>query len=165
MIRALQFDKAESGGDDRAVECCHRWKGDVYAFCQAFIGDITAAEEATCEILLAFCRQRTYGEAGAIQARIMRIAFETVGKWKDKHLLCPRDSSRLEVAILHLPDKERAVVIMRSLLRMDWVSLTLATGSSGEEVHGLWARGVSQLNQLLSTGDLKRPALMSGCGS
>lgn len=152
MIRVFELQRAGFERGNRVLEAeefCNRWKKDVYVFCKTFIGDRAAEEDATCEVLLASWRQRSYGKQDAIRAQIMRMALKIAEVYKDRPSFALQGGSRLEAAILDLPDKERAVVIMRSLLRMDWASLTLATALSCEEVHALWTRGVNHLNEIL----------------
>lgn len=154
MIHALELQRGGLDWGNSALnveEFCNRWKTDLYAFCKTFIGDTAAAEDATCEVLLAFCRRKIKGEQTAIRARIMRLAIQALNKYRDNSCPPSPDSSGLEVAILRLPRSERALVIMRSLLRMDWVSLTLATALPYEEVHALWVCGVSHLNEILQS--------------
>lgn len=152
MIRVFELPKARSRQVDPAADAaqfCNRWKSDVYAFCRTFIGDSAAAEDATCEVLSASWRRQNQGTHDAIRAQIMRLALKIAGQYKDRSSLASQGGSRLEAAILDLPDKERAVVILRSLLRMDWASLTVATALPFEELHAVWSRGVSHLNEIL----------------
>ena len=50
---------------------------------------------------------------------------------------------------------ERAVVIMRNLLRMDWGSVALASDLSQAQAHEAWVHGVFQLNELLHKNLIK----------
>ncbi len=57
--------------------------------------------------------------------------------------------SRLDTSVLRLPATERAVLVMRNLLRMDWDQTAVAMGVSEEKAHKVWVRGVIGLNEFL----------------
>jgi DNA-directed RNA polymerase specialized sigma24 family protein len=131
-------------------ECCNRWKKDVFAFCRLLVGDGATAEEVTCEALVTFCRGREVGVSDReIPPRLVGLAFRATEKYGSGSSQPLQVASRLESAIQRLPRLERAAVIMRNLLRMDWESMALATDLSRTQAHEVWARGIVQLNELL----------------
>jgi DNA-directed RNA polymerase specialized sigma24 family protein len=131
-------------------ECCNRWKKDVFAFCRLLVGDGATAEEVTCEALVTFCRGREVGVSDReIPPRLVGLAFRATEKYGSGSSQPLQVASRLESAIQRLPRPERAAVIMRNLLRMDWESMALATDLSRTQAHEVWARGIVQLNELL----------------
>jgi DNA-directed RNA polymerase specialized sigma24 family protein len=128
---------------------CDLWKRDVYAFCKAFVGNERAAEDATCEVFVTACRRTANLPQGTLRSHLIGLALQTIQRWERQPTPCCEGGSRLEHAILRLPANERAVVIMRNLLRMDWASVALAMGLSAKRAHELWVRGVIQLNEFL----------------
>lgn len=134
-------------------EFCTRWRKPVFAFCRMFLGDGAAAEELACEVLLAFCRQRSSRlDDRELLARTLGFALRAAHKYRvESHRPLP-SASQLEVAMQDLPYLERAVVIMRSLLRMDWESVALASALPQAQAHEVWVRGFFQLNELLQKG-------------
>ena len=136
-------------------EFCNRWKNDVFAFCRLLVGD-GAAEEVTCEALVTFCRGRDPGMSDrGIPPRLVGLAFRATEKYGNGSSQSLPGASRLEGAIQCLPRLERAVVTMRSLLRMDWEPMALATDLSRAQVHEVWTRGIVQLNELLNSSSSK----------
>ena len=137
-------------------ECCNRWKKDVFAFCRLLVGDGATAEEVACEVLVTFCRGREVGVSNReIPPRLVGLAFRATEKYGNGSSQLLQVASRLESAIQRLPRPERAAVIMRHLLRMDWESVALATDLSRTQAHQVWARGIVQLNKLLQ-GDVPK---------
>jgi DNA-directed RNA polymerase specialized sigma24 family protein len=130
-------------------EFCNRWKKDVFAFCRAFLGDGGAAEEATCDVFAAFYREREFRMSQELPGRLLGLALRTMEKYRPGSSQSLQNASRLESAIQRLPRLERAVVIMRNLLHMEWAALALATDLSRAEAHKVWMRGICQLNDLL----------------
>ena len=134
-------------------DVCNRWKKEVFAFCRMLLGDGAAAEEVTCATFIAF-----YREGGLrmndreIPPRLLGLALRASEKYRNESSQSLQTASRLEIAIQRLPRPERAVVIMRNLLRMDWESVALASGLTQAQAHEVWVRGFFQLNELLQRG-------------
>ena len=139
--------------DDNARELeefCNRWKKDMFAFCWAFLGDATAAEDAACEAFAAIRRRpelRT--DDRSIPSQLLRSALAVVAKYGNGSSPRSRATSRLEDGIRRLPRLERAIVIMRNLLHMEWTPLARAVDLSPAEAHEAWVRGIFQLNEIL----------------
>jgi len=129
---------------------CARWKKPVFAFCRMFLGDGAAAEELTCEVLLAFCRQRSLRlDDRDLLSRTLGFALRAAHRYRTGSSRPLHSASHLEAALQDLPDLERGVVIMRNLLRMDWESVALASDLSQAQAHEVWVRGFFQLNELM----------------
>jgi DNA-directed RNA polymerase specialized sigma24 family protein len=134
----------------------NRWKKDVFAFCWAFLGDGAAAEEATCEAFAALYRDRELQmNDREMPPRLLGLALRATEKYRNGPSQSLQTTSRLEGAIQRLPRRERAVVIMRNLLHMEWASLALAADLSRAQAHKAWMRGIVQLNDLLQRDFLK----------
>jgi DNA-directed RNA polymerase specialized sigma24 family protein len=133
-------------------EVCTRWKKDVFAFCRAFLGDGAAAEDATSDAFTVFCRERELVVTQEIPPRLLGLALQATGKCRNGTSHPLRGASRLDTAIQQLPRMERAVVIMRNLLHMEWGALAVAADLSRAEAHKVWMRGILQLNDLLHEG-------------
>lgn len=54
-----------------------------------------------------------------------------------------------------LPHLERAMVIMRSLLRTEWTEIALAVNLSPKQVHDAWVGGMVQLQMQLQNNCAK----------
>ena len=128
----------------------------MFAFCRMFLGDGAAAEELTCEVLMAFCRQQSsrLGDRELLP-RTLGFALRAAHKYRTGSSRPLHSVSQLEVAMQDLPDLERAVVIMRNLLRMDWESVALASDLSQAQAHEVWVRGFFQLNELVQRDRFK----------
>ena len=125
----------------------------MFAFCRMFLGDGDTAEELTCEVLLAFCRQRSSRlDDRELLPRALGFALRSAHKYRPGSSRPMHSASLLEAAIQGLPHLERAVVIMRNLLRMDWGSIALASELTQGQAHQVWVRGFFQLNELLQRG-------------
>jgi len=130
-------------------EFCARWKKDVFAFCRVFLGDGAAAEDAASDAFRAFYRERELAMTEKIPPRLLGLALQATEKYRNGSSQSLQSASRLESAIQRLPRLERAVVIMRNLLHMEWGALGVATDLSRAEAHKVWMRGIVQLNDLL----------------
>ena len=134
----------------------NRWKKDVFAFCKTFLGEGAAAEQVTCEAFVA-----PYREGGLrmgdpdVLARLLSLALREMEKRRNGPSQTVQPSSRLEKAIQRLPRLERAVVIMRNLLHMEWPSIAAGTDLSRAQAHKAWVRGIFQLNELLQRDFVK----------
>jgi hypothetical protein len=115
-----------------------------------FLGDGAAAEALTCEVLLAVYRQQgSRLDDRELLPRGLGFALRAAHKYQLESSRRLPPASQLETAIHDLPRLERAVVIMRNLLHMDWECVALATDLSQTHAHQVWAHGVFQLNDLL----------------
>jgi len=145
---------AENGHE--LEDFCNRWRKDVFAFCRVFLGHGAAAEEVTCEAFAAFYRERELRMSDPeIPPRLLALALRATEKYRHGSSQPLQTASRLESAIQRLPRLERAVVIMRNLLHMDWVPLAQVADLSQAQAHEAWMRGIFQLNDLLQRGFIK----------
>ena len=136
--------------EDDSEQFCSRWRKEVFAFCRMFLGDEGAAEAAACEALVRFCQKAHLStRESSIPAGLLQAAFHIVqGSTRSGPSATP---SPLEAATQLLATRERAVVIMRNLLRMDWKSVAVATDLSASQVQTTWRHAIAQLTQLLGT--------------
>jgi len=140
-----------SAENDRELEkLTNRWKKEVFAFCKTYLGEVAAAEEATCDAFAALYRERglTTRDGDAL-ARLLGLALRAMENRQNGSSQSLQPTSRLESAIQRLPRLERAVVIMRNLLHMEWISIASGTDVSRSQAHKAWVRGIFQLNDLL----------------
>ena len=154
MIRAFELPKATTRQVDPAAaaeEFCNRWKKDVFAFCRMFLGDGAAAEERTCEALVACYHERGLRMSAPLEVlpRVLNRAMRATKGCRNGRFQSSSSASRLEKALQQLPATERAVVIMRNLMRLDWEPVALGTDLSPAEAHSVWVRAIFQLNELL----------------
>ena len=154
MIRAFELPNARSRQADPAAEAeefCNRWKKDVFAFCRMFLGDGAAAEKLTCEALVTFYQERglRMSPPSEVLPRLLNRAIRAANECRNGRFQSSPSASRLEKALQQLPPTERAVVIMRNLIRLDWESVALGTDLPRAEAHKIWVRAIFQLNELL----------------
>lgn len=154
MIRAFDLPSARSSHVDPAAEAeefCNRWKKDVFAFCRMLLGDGTAAEAVACEALVAFCHEGglRMSPPHEVLPRLLKLAMRATEKYRKGDFQASPSMSRLEKAIQQLPSTERAVVIMRNLMHLDWGALALGTDLSRTEAHKVWVHAIFRLNELL----------------
>ncbi len=154
MIRAFDHPSARSSQVDPAAEAeefCHRWKNDVFVFCRMLLGDGAAAETVTCEVLVTFYQERgqRMSPPHEVLPRLLKLAMRAMERYRNGDFQASPSASRLEQAIQRLPPMERAVVIMRNLMRLDWEALALSNDLSRTEAHKVWVRAIAQLNELL----------------
>ncbi len=137
--------------DTRALEeFSSRWKEPVYRFCRLFVGNGQAAEAATSDAFAAFYRETRFrSPSPKVLPRLVALALKAMPKSANGNSSAPQLALQLEDAIQHLPRLERAVVITRNVLHMDWDSLAKAADLSPGQAHKIWKRGIFQLNELL----------------
>lgn len=154
MIRAFDLPSSRSSHADPAAEAeefCNRWKKDVFVFCRMLLGDGAVAEAVACEALVAFYQERglRMSPLREVLPRLLHFAMHATEAYRNGAFQASPSTSRLEKAMQRLPPMERAVVIMRKLLHMDWEAVALGTDLSRAEAHKLWVRAIVQLNELL----------------
>ncbi|HJT69343.1 MAG TPA: sigma factor-like helix-turn-helix DNA-binding protein [Terriglobales bacterium] len=145
-----------SAEDGTKLEVFSVWKQDVFAFCRMFLGNGPAAEEAACQAFVTFYRGRgTSPVDDGIRSSLIRSAFQASERVAMGKLSTDSGTSPLERAMQELPQIERAIVIMRNILHMDWKQMASATELSSEGVHEAWKHGFVRLNALLHTDSSK----------
>ena len=141
---------AANAHDVREAEAFYRrWGADVFAFCRLFLGDERRAEIVCSKAFCDFCRESSeWPTTGEVPSRLVGLAYQAMQP-------CPAEASAstqertLENCILRLHCRQRAVFIMRNVLRMSWPSVASASGSSVEEAREFWLRGVLSVLDLL----------------
>ncbi len=135
-----------------------RWSAQIFAFCRVFLGNQERAQESTVEAFLVYLRQGLAPDETRLPNLLLQCAVEAV---RDK-CSCrdPRTAraENLESAILSLPCDQRIVFILRSVLRMDSVSVTVATGLAREQVRELWVSSLLRIRELLPEDFFKEHA-------
>ena len=154
MIRAFELPNARSRQADPAAEpeeFCNRWKKEIFAFCRMLLGDGAAAETVTCEVLVRSCLERglRMSPPREVLPRLLNRAMRAAKGCRNGRFQSLPSASRLEKGLQQLPPTERAVVIMRNLMHLDWEALALSTDLSRTEAHKVWVRAIVQLNELL----------------
>lgn len=155
MIRALQIPNTSSGHLDRAElaeEFCNRWKKDVFAFCRMFLGVDTAAEHTALEVLLRFCQERRLRLSDSETAtRLLAMAFRLMQPSREERHADRVRPSRLDAALQQLPALERAAVIAKNLMHLEWTALSQVLDVSAEQAHEVWVRAMLRFNDELQT--------------
>ena len=126
-----------------------RWSRPVFAFCCLFLGDERGGEEATREAFLAYFRRGLPPASNQLPIDLLRCAMDAV---KDKCALAdPQNATNgtLEHAILVLPCEQRAIFILRNVLRVDAVSVGAITGLGSAQVSQLWIQSLLSARKLL----------------
>lgn len=132
---------------------CNRWKNEVVAFCRMFLGLIVPAETVAVEVLVNFSRR---GDASKDDSEVEPLLIGMAVDVMKNSPIAGQESVKanqatpLGRALLGLPSLQRAVLIMRSLLHMNWHAISVATGLSDELVHRVWAQAVVLLQEQLS---------------
>jgi len=155
MIRALQIPSTSSGHLDRAElaeEFCNRWKKDVFAFCRMFLGVDAAAEDTALEVLLRFCQEQSFRLSDSETAtRLLALAFRMMQPSREEMHADHMSPSRLDAALQQLPALQRAAIIAKNLMHLEWTAIPRVLGISAEQAHKLWGRAMLRLNDELQT--------------
>ena len=159
MIRSLQVPNTSSGDMDRlevAAEFCNRWKKDVFAFCRMFLGVDTAAEQTALEVLLRFCQERRFRLSDWESAtRILALAFRVMQPSREERHKDRVSPSRLDAALQQLPALERAAIIAKNLMHLEWTAISQVLDVSAEQAHRLWVRAMLRFNDELQMRSTK----------
>ena len=141
---------AANAHDLREVEAFYkRWGPDVFTFCRLFLGDERRAETVCGKAFLDFCRES--GQlltTGEIPWPLVGLAYQAMQPCRPAPSASKQERT-LEKCILRLDCRERAVFIMRNVLRMTWPNVASASSSSMEEVRESWLRGMLNVRDLL----------------
>ena len=132
---------------------CNRWKNEVVAFCRMFLGLIVPAETVAVQVLVNFSgRGDASKDDSEVEPLLIAMAMDVMKKSAiaGQESVKAKQATPLGGALLGLPSLQRAVLIMRSLLHMNWHAISVATGLSDELAHRVWAQAVVLLQQQLS---------------
>ena len=107
--------------DLREVEAFYqRWGPDVFAFCRLFLGDEKQAEIVCSKAFLTFYRESTrLPVTGELPSRLAGLAYQAMQPCRAGPSEIVNERS-LENCILLLDCRQRAIFIMRNVLRMSW---------------------------------------------
>jgi DNA-directed RNA polymerase specialized sigma24 family protein len=126
-----------------------RWSRPVLAFCRLFVGNQEGGEEAAREVFLAYFRQGLSLELDQWPVPLLRCSLNVL---KEKCALVDRQNARngtLEGVILLLPCEQRAVFVLRNVLRVETASVAAATGMPEEQVRNIWIQSMLAVRELL----------------
>lgn len=101
-------------------------------------GDEKRAEVVSSKAFLSFYRESTrLPVADGIPSRLVGLAYSAMQPCRAERSVRTNDPS-LENCILLLDCRQRAVFIMRNVLRMSWPTVAGASGSSVEDAKESW---------------------------
>ncbi|HEY4684346.1 MAG TPA: hypothetical protein VIH17_13990 [Candidatus Acidoferrales bacterium] len=126
-----------------------RWGAPVLTFWRLFLGDEAQAEEATAEAFLVYLRGDHALEQNHALILLLRFAVDTAQDRASPSVSRKPDDQTLKSAVLLLPCEQRAVFILRNVLRMDAASVAIATGLPCEQLRELWLRSLLAVRELL----------------
>jgi DNA-directed RNA polymerase specialized sigma24 family protein len=126
-----------------------RWGPDLFAFGRLFLGDEQQAEVVSSKAFVEFYRESSeLPVAGEVPSRLVGSAFRAMQPCRaEPH--SSKDGATLESCILRLDCRQRAVFIMRNVLRMSWPGVATATSLSVEDVRHAWLKGMLAVRDLL----------------
>jgi hypothetical protein len=125
-----------------AREFYSRWSSTVFTLCRLFLGEEDAAEEATQQGFVNFFGEEDELHLDRIPLRLLRKALQAArGNSTTARPGFP-DTDEMEDMVKLLPQNERAVFILHSVLDLDFSQVTIVTGLSTEQVHRLWSESL-----------------------
>ncbi|MBS1852830.1 MAG: hypothetical protein JST79_18145 [Acidobacteria bacterium] len=121
----------------------------VFTFLQAFLGDRAAAEDLAYQVTMLVLRQ-TKSDAleHSILLSALTLALRTAESYRAGGI-GHDPGAPLEIAIRRLPAAERAVLILRNLLGMDWADVAVVASASSDKARQTWRTAVTRLTELL----------------
>jgi len=126
-----------------------RWWPDVFAFCRLFLGDEEQAEVVSSKAFLSFYRESTgLPVADEIPSRLVGLAYNAMQSCRAERSVITNEPS-LKHCVLLLDCRQRAVFIMRNVLRMSWPSVASVSGSSVEKAQESWLGAMLKVRDLL----------------
>ena len=139
----------EGRSEKQVQDFYRRWSRPIFAFCRLFVGSQEGGEEAAREVFLAYFRQGLPLELDQLPVPLLRCALDVL---KEKCTLIDRQNAgngALESAILLLSCEQRAVFILRNVLRVETPSIAAAIGMPEERVRRLWFKSLLVVRQFL----------------
>lgn len=132
------------------AEFCNRWKKEVFAFCRMFLGVDAAAEETACEVLVRFSQQRHFPLSDSeTEARVLALAFQMMQPSREERYADRGDPSPLDATLQQLPALQRAAIITKNLMRMEWTAIHLVLDVSAEQARKVWVKAMLRFNEEL----------------
>ena len=139
----------EESSEKEIRDFYRRWSRSIFAFCCLFLGSAERGEAATREAFLVYVRQASVLSSGPLPAGLLRCALDAM---RDRCVLAdPRadTAGTLQQAILRLPCEQRAVFILRNVLRVDAASVAAMTGLRLDQVRQLWMQSMLAVREVL----------------
>jgi len=128
----------------------NQWKGPVYTFSRLFLGDEERADNVTLIAFLAYFRRDAAEESDRLPTPLLRTLLSAIKEQCPSPLSATTEPKGMVQALLALPCEERAVFILRTVLKLDVETVTEATGLSRERVRALWMRSMMNLRDDLA---------------
>lgn len=149
---------ADGRSEKEIREFYGRWKALVFCFCVMFLGEEKRASEVTGQAFLRYLREGPDAASDQLPCDLIRFALGEAREWCaiPTHLGRSNGSS-LREAILRLPCEQRAVFILRNVLRMDRGAVSEATGLPIRRMSELWLQSMLAVREQLPTGYIKEP--------
>lgn len=138
----------EGRSEKQVQDFYRRWSRPIFAFCRLFVGSQEGGEEAAREVFLVHFRQGLPLELDQLPVPLLRCALDVL---KEKCTLIDRQNAgngTLESAILLLSCEERAVFILRNVLRVETPSIAAAIGMPEEQVRSIWIQSLLAVREL-----------------
>src|SRR4051794_29516885 len=123
-------------------EFYRRWSTTVFTLARLFLGDQEAAEEATQQGFVNYMGEVNQLELQRIPLRLLRKTLQYARANSYAMRQAFPDTDEMEDMIKLLPQDERAVFILRSVLDLDFSQITVVTGLSPEQVHRMWSESI-----------------------
>jgi DNA-directed RNA polymerase specialized sigma24 family protein len=122
-------------------EFYQRWSAMVFTFCRFYLGDEGLGEAATAQAFSKFLTRGLPRYNDHLPLGLLRSALQSVRHF---HVAVPHHElqSDLSHVVLSLPPEDRAVFILRGLLRLHFRWIAAAAGVSRQRVQQLWVRGL-----------------------
>jgi DNA-directed RNA polymerase specialized sigma24 family protein len=119
-----------------------RWSSTVFTLSRLFLGEQEAAEEATQQGFVNYLGEVDRLEFKSIPLRLLRKTLEAARGNSSAVRQAFPDTDEMEDMIKLLPQDERAVFILRSVLDLGFSDVMVVTGLSSEQVNRLWSESI-----------------------
>ena len=119
-----------------------RWSSTVFTLSRLFLGEQEAAEEATQQGFVNYLGEVDRLEFERVPLRLLRKTLEAARGNSSAVRQAFPDTDEMEDMIKLLPQDERAVFILRSVLDLGFSDVTVVTGLSSEQVHRFWSESL-----------------------
>ena len=132
-----------------------RWGPTVFGFCSLLLGNETWAESITAGTFVTYVQRDLELDLVTFPSELLAIAWNQSESLVRLHPQSTGHSGKLNDAILHLPAKERAAFILRSVMAIDELEAGNILGMPLETLRKAWFRAVLELRRLLPPDFLK----------
>jgi DNA-directed RNA polymerase specialized sigma24 family protein len=119
-----------------------RWSSTVFTMARLFLGEQEAAEEATQQGFVNYLSEVDQLDLQKIPLWLLRKTLESARANRYAMRQAFPDTDEMEDMIKLLPQDERSVFILRSVLDLDFSDVTVVTGLSPEQVQRMWSESI-----------------------